>query len=318
MSSWRRGRRSPAATWSTLGSMTAAQKSNESSVLPAAATPPGQCLWSSRRQDARPAAVCSSPWSRSYAGRPWWTPPYLHRKRDVRERCGMRLRELLTCSDIVDSLGCSDRCFSKFSPNLRTNSRLKTENREIPKKLENSLSYKQKLLLIIFTLIIKYTNAQLWFQSKASDSLLVLLRWSSDVSSGRCSLSQTSTQRYRACLQTPEPPRVCSNDKVGLFQWMWKGGRRAWFSRRMNEQHLGSSTNFSTSITSSLKDFLASRLADSNCSRKSASDRAMRIPYTQTHTPPKGTNIKHIYAFVQRIWSSFCIRSPSRLPLGLL
>lgn len=36
-------------------------------------------------------------------------------------------------------------------------------------------------------------------------------------------------------------------------------------------------------MTSSLKDFLASRLADSNCSKKSASDRAIRIPYTITH-----------------------------------
>lgn len=43
-------------------------------------------------------------------------------------------------------------------------------------------------------------------------------------------------------------------------------------------QYLGSSTNFSTSMTSSLKDFLASRLADSNCSKKSESDRAIRIP----------------------------------------
>ena len=51
-----------------------------------------------------------------------------------------------------------------------------------------------------------------------------------------------------------------------------------WKAVWMNDYNLGSSTNFSTSMTSSLKDFLASRLADSNCSRKSESDRAIRIP----------------------------------------
>lgn len=42
--------------------------------------------------------------------------------------------------------------------------------------------------------------------------------------------------------------------------------------------YLGSSTNFSISMTSSLKDFLASRRADSNCSKKSESERAIRMP----------------------------------------
>lgn len=37
----------------------------------------------------------------------------------------------------------------------------------------------------------------------------VLPLWSSGVSSGRCSLSRTDTQRYRACPRTPEPPHVC-------------------------------------------------------------------------------------------------------------
>lgn len=39
-------------------------------------------------------------------------------------------------------------------------------------------------------------------------SPLVLPLWSSDVSFGHCSLSQTNKQHYRACLQTPEPPHV--------------------------------------------------------------------------------------------------------------
>lgn len=48
-------------------------------------------------------------------------------------RCGPRLcgdvfaMQRLTCSDIVDSLGCSDCCFSKFPPNFSADSRLKAE-----------------------------------------------------------------------------------------------------------------------------------------------------------------------------------------------
>lgn len=48
-------------------------------LSPWAATPPGLFQWSSQRQDAPPAAACSSPWSKSYAGRPLWTPQYLQR-----------------------------------------------------------------------------------------------------------------------------------------------------------------------------------------------------------------------------------------------
>lgn len=107
----------------------------------------------------------------------------------------------------------------------------------------------------------------------------VLLRWSSDVSSGRCSLAQTGRRRYRARLQTPEPPRVCADGKRKSLHTEATAAHQA--EGRTNT-HLGSSTNFSTSITSSLKDFLASRLADSNCSRKSPSERAMRIP-CRTH-----------------------------------
>lgn len=48
--------------------------------------------------------------------------------------------------------------------------------------------------------------------------LPVLLRWSSDVSAGRCSPSQTGRRHCRARLQTPAPPRVCSDDKFSLFK----------------------------------------------------------------------------------------------------
>lgn len=63
-----------------------------------------------------------------------------------------------------------------------------------------------------------------------------------------------------------------------------------WGRREGGGGHLGSSTNFSTSMTSSLKDFLASLLADSSCSKKSASVWAMRIPWREqrrTYNSPR-------------------------------
>lgn len=242
MSSWRSGRRSPAATWSTIRPITEAPTGQKIifPLLPGAATPPGQCPWSSQTQDVQPADACSSPWSRSCAGHPWWTPPYLQRNRTMREGCGLRLRgafQRLTCSDIVDGLGRSDCCFSKFPANFSTNSRLKTEKINC---LKTQSVNKHKLLLLIFIWISKVAHKIRKTSSLNPQGIRcwhdhsppVLLRWSSDVSSGRCSLSQTGRRRYRACLRTPEPPRVCSGDKLGLFKRRKNGGR---LSRWINE-----------------------------------------------------------------------------------
>lgn len=94
--------------------------------------------------------------------------------------------------------------------------------------LKNSIRDKHKLLLLIFIQNIKGGTKNMEFNSASSwkpqslrygheRSPPVLLRWSSDVSSGRCSLSQTGRWRCRACLQKPEPPRVCSTDKLSLL-----------------------------------------------------------------------------------------------------
>ena len=46
--------------------------------LPVSATRRGRCRWSSQWLGAPPGAECSSPWSRTSALSPRWTPPFLH------------------------------------------------------------------------------------------------------------------------------------------------------------------------------------------------------------------------------------------------
>lgn len=68
----------------------------------------------------------------------------------------MQERECFTCSNIVDSLGCSNRCFSEFSPHFRAYTRLKKKCHKTQKHVH--LSGKQAI--IYFT---KWKNKKNYF-----------------------------------------------------------------------------------------------------------------------------------------------------------
>lgn len=80
--------------------------------------------------------------------------------------------------------------------------------------------------------------------------------------------------------------------------------------------HLGSSTNFSTSMTSSLKDFLASLLADSSCSRKSASVCAIRIPWGGKRTEWNSTKTLRLLTPTQQTLNFIFVVRPCLLHHG--